>query len=244
MNMAETRGQIQLAASMLCADPGRLREDILQLNQAGVNLMHVDIMDGHFVPNMTGGLDVANCIRQYAQAPCDFHLMVEEPEYLINALQLQPDERICFHIENAKDPDTTIAGIQATGAKVGIAMNPGTPISAVTPYITSLDYLLVLIVNPGFKGQSVIPQTLDKLRRLRELRDEQGLNLRLFVDGAVTLENIMEIVEAGADDLVCGPFTCFNQALGGIESTLALVKSKLLENGCQIMHNSRGGMQK
>lgn len=230
--MAEKERTIQLAASMLCADPGWLQRDIEQINHAGVDLMHVDIMDGHFVPNMTGGLDLANCIRQHAAAPCDFHLMVEDPAYLIEQLNLQPGERLCFHIENARNPETTIQTIRKTGCKVGIALNPGTPVSAVEPYLEQIDYLLVLIVNPGFKGQSIIPRTLKKLRCLRDIRDVRGLKLRLFVDGAVTLDNMMEIVEAGADDLVCGPFTCFNPKLGGIEPTLALVKKKLEENGC------------
>ena len=107
-------------------------------------------------------------------------------------------------------------------------MNPGTPISAVEPYLDAVDYMLLLIVNPGFRGQPIIPRTLVKLTKLRERLNEAGMqNKEILVDGAVTLENMQEIVEAGADNLVCGPFTCFNQALGGIEPTLTLVKEGL-----------------
>lgn len=223
--------EIGLSASMLCADPGDLEGDIRQINEARVSLMHTDIMDGHFVPNMTGGLDVADCIRSLAAAPCDFHLMVEDPADLIDDLQLRPGERLAFHIENDVDTEACIRRIQSSGALAGLAVNPGTPVSRVEPFMDKLDFLLVLIVNPGFKGQPVIPRTLEKLRLLRKLRDSRGLPLRFLVDGAVTPENLIEIVEAGADDIVCGPYTCFNKALGGIGPTLGLVKSILREHG-------------
>lgn len=223
--------EIKLSASMLCANCANLAGDIEQINSAGVDLMHVDVMDGHFVPNMTGGQDVAFCIRQYAQAPCDFHIMAENPETMIDDLILYPDERLAFHLECKVDHEALIKKIKKTGAKAGLAMNPGTPVSKLLPYMEILDFVLVLIVNPGFKGQPVIPQTIDKLRRLRDIRDERGLPVRFLVDGAVTPENLIEIVEAGADDIVCGPFTCFNQALGGIGPTLALVKEILAQHG-------------
>ncbi len=229
--MYKNRG-IYLSASMLCVNCANLSEDIAELNRAGVSLMHVDIMDGHFVPNMTGGLDVANCIREHADAPCDFHIMAEDPTPVIEDLQLRPGERLAFHVENKVDHAALIAKIKARGAKAGLAVNPGTPLSAILPFVDMLDFVLVLIVNPGFKGQPIIPQTLSKLSRLRDLRDERGLDMRLLVDGAVTPENMMDIISAGADDIVGGPFTCFNQALGGIEPTLSLVRNILAENGC------------
>lgn len=224
--------EIYLSASMLCANCANLSEDIAAINRAGVSLVHVDIMDGHFVPNMTGGLDVANCIRKLADAPCDFHIMAEDPTPIIEDLQLCRGERLAFHVENRVDHAALIAKIKARGAKAGLAINPGTPLSAVHPYMDMLDFVLVLIVNPGFKGQPIIPQTLSKLNRLKAMRDEKGLDMRLLVDGAVTPENMMDIITAGADDIVGGPFTCFNQSLGGIEPTLSLVKQILAENNC------------
>lgn len=233
--------EIGLSASMLCADPGDLEGNIRQINEAVVSIMHTDIMDGHFVPNMTGGLDVAECIRELADAPCDFHLMVEDPGPLIEDLAPGPGERLAFHVENDVDTAGYIERIKSTGGLAGLAMNPGTPISKVEPYLASLDFLLVLIVNPGFKGQPVIPRTIEKLRLLRDIRDSRGLALRFLVDGAVTPENLIDIVEAGADDIVCGPFTCFNKELGGIGPTLALVKSKLRERGYSVIE--RGGQR-
>ena len=231
---------IKLSASMLCANCANLAGDIEKINKAGVDLMHVDIMDGHFVPNMTGGQDLASYIRQYAQAPCDFHIMAENPESMIEDLRLSPDERLAFHLECRADHETLIKKIKRTGARAGLAMNPGTPVSKLLPYMEMLDFVLVLIVNPGFKGQPVIPETIDKLRRLRDIRDEGAFPVRFLVDGAVTPENLIEIVEAGADDIVCGPFTCFNQALGGIEPTLALVKNILAQHGYTSKSGRRG----
>lgn len=225
------RRTINLAASMLCADPGWLRRDIEQINNAGVDLMHIDIMDGYFVPNMTGGADVAKCIRQYSLSLCDFHLMVQEPERMIESLEPQAGERICFHIENVKDPGQIIRQIHSYQCKAGIALNPGTPLSRIEAYLGEVDYLLILIVNPGFRGQAIIPRTLEKLRCVHELRNSKKLPLRLMVDGAVTLENMEKILDAGADDLVCGPFTCFNKDLGGIEATLGIVKKRLRDYG-------------
>jgi len=232
--MSHAKRKIQLCASMLCADPGQLLGEMEQINRAGVHLMHVDIMDGHYVPNMTGGADVAKCIRRHSAVPCDYHLMILHPENMVEDLELVPGERAAFHVENVDEPLPLLRKIRSFGAKAGVAVNPGTPINKLLPLFPELDYMLVLIVNPGFKGQPVIGSVLEKMRRIASLRDELGYGFRILVDGAVTPENMLEIVECGADDLVCGPFTCFNKALGGIEPTLALVKKKLFEAGYDV----------
>lgn len=229
--MSQTGRKIQLCASMLCADAGNILGDIEKINRAGVDLMHVDIMDGHFVPNMAGSADLSKCIRRHADALCDYHLMISHPENMIEDLELQPGERVSIHIENNPEPLPLLRKIRSFGAKAGLAVNPGTPVKALLPFLSELDFMLILIVNPGFKGQPVINSVLDKLRRIAALRDELGLDFRILVDGAVTPENMLDIVACGADDLVCGPFTCFNKALGGIGPTLALVKNKLREAG-------------
>ena len=229
MKIGKGSRRIKLAASMLCADPACLKSQVEEVDAAGVDLLHIDMMDGHFVPNMTGGADVANEIRAMTDTVCDYHIMAEDPERQIRQLKgLREGDRVCFHVECGCGITPLLAEIRTMGAQAGLAMNPGTPVSAVEPYLDMVDYMLLLIVNPGFRGQPIIPRTLEKLTKLRERLNEVGMqDKEILVDGAVTLENMQEIVEAGADNLVCGPFTCFNQALGGIEPTLALVKEKL-----------------
>ena len=229
MGMRNGSRRIKLAASMLCADPACLKSQVQEVDAAGVDLLHIDMMDGHFVPNMTGGADVANEIRAMTDTVCDYHIMAENPERQIRQLKgLRKGDRVCFHVECGCEIAPLLEEIRGLGAQAGLAMNPGTPISAVEPYLDAADYMLLLIVNPGFRGQPIIPRTLVKLTKLRERLNEAGMqNKEILVDGAVTLENMQEIVEAGADNLVCGPFTCFNQALGGIEPTLTLVKEGL-----------------
>lgn len=229
MKIGKESRRIKLAASMLCADPACLKSQVEEVDAAGVDLLHIDMMDGHFVPNMTGGADVANEIRAMTDTVCDYHIMAEDPARQIRQLKgLREGDRVCFHVECGCEIAPLLAEIRAMGAQAGLAMNPGTPISAVEPYLDAVDYMLLLIVNPGFRGQPIIPRTLAKLTKLRErLNEAEMQDKEILVDGAVTLENMQEIVEAGADNLVCGPFTCFNKALGGIEPTLTLVKEGL-----------------
>jgi len=236
MKGKERKKKIKLAASMLCADQSCLADQIKEIETAGVDMLHIDIMDGHFVPNMTGGSDLVNEIRANANVVCDYHFMVESPLEQINMLKgVRGNDRISFHIECSCDHLTVIKQIHELGAKAGLAMNPGTPVAALTPFLEDIDYILLLIVNPGFKGQPMIPRTLHKLAKLKKVLRESGRqDVEVLVDGAVTLDNLLEIVDAGADDLVCGPFTCFNKALGGIKPTLDRVKEKLKNAGCYV----------
>ena len=219
--------KIRLSASMLAASVVDLKGDIQQLNEACVDFMHIDIMDGHFVPNLTIGPLYVDRVRQLSKAPCDVHLMVENPERFINMFNMQAGERMCFHIEAANHPHRLVQEIKKMGIEAGIAINPGTPLCMIEELLPDIDFVHVLSVNPGVKGQPMVPQTLNKIYRLRKMIDDKGLNVDIEVDGSVQMDNIIQIVEAGATTLVLGPYTCFNKELGGIKPTLAKVKNLL-----------------
>lgn len=232
---------IGLCASMLCANPGNVKQDIDDINSSGVDYMHIDIMDGHFVPNMTGGSNMGEYIRAYAHALCDFHLMVDNPTQLLEDLRLQSGERAAVHFEGNANLKENLKFIRERGAMAGIAISPGTSLDAVEPYMDMADYFLILMVNPGFKGQPMIEKTLDKAKRFKEKIMEQGRNIRILMDGAVDTENLLRVVEAGADDLVLGPYSCFNKSLGGIIPTLDIIKTALSSSGYGFCNNKDKG---
>lgn len=237
----DKKRKIKLAASMLCADQGSLISQVKEIELAGTDMLHIDIMDGHFVPNMTGGSDYANEIRSVSSIVCDYHFMVEKPDEQIAMLKgLRSSDRICFHAECGSDCLKVIDQIHQMGAKAGLAINPGTPVAAIEKFLSETDYILLLIVNPGFKGQPVIPRTLRKLSELKNTLDKMGKDAEeILIDGAVTFDNILEIVRLGADNLVCGPYTCFNKELGGIKPTLKKVKEILGNEGYDVEAGDR-----
>jgi ribulose-phosphate 3-epimerase len=195
---------IEIAPSILSADFARLGEQIKTVEQAGASLLHVDVMDGQFVPNITVGLPVVRAISRATRLPIDAHLMIVEPGRYAESFVKAGAQMVSIHIEADPHAHRTLSAIRAAGAQAGIAFNPATPLSALEEAIKFADYALLMSVNPGFGGQEFIPESLDKVRRLRKMIDERGLRTRIEIDGGIDADNIADITSAGAEIIVAG----------------------------------------
>lgn len=194
-----------IAPSILSADFAKLGEEIQAAEQAGADWIHVDVMDGHFVPNLTFGPPVISAVRSATKLPFDVHLMIERPELSLSDYIAAGADRITVHAEACVHLHRTVHAIKEKGIPAGVALNPATPVSVLEPIIHDLDLVLIMTVNPGFGGQSFIPYSLVKLRQVRAMLDERGLNgVHVQVDGGVNRETARPIVEAGANVLVAG----------------------------------------
>jgi len=193
-----------LAPSLLSADFTRLGEELRFIEAAGAQVVHVDVMDGRFVPNITIGLPVVESLRKATTLPLDCHLMIVEPlRYAADFVKAGADW-VSIHQEADPHLHRTLASIRQAGGKAGVVLNPGTPVEALVDLVGDFDFVLLMSVNPGFGGQSFIPRVLDKVRRLDALRTERGVPFFTQVDGGVSLKNAGELVRAGADCLVAG----------------------------------------
>jgi len=195
---------IKLAPSILSADFACLGEQIDEVARAGADYIHVDVMDGHFVPNITIGAPVVASIRPVTSLPLDVHLMIEQPERYISEFVQAGADIITVHVEACPHLQRTIRLIKELGAKAGVSLNPPTPLSAVEEFIPHVDLVLIMSVNPGFGGQSFIPATLPRIANMRKILDDRGLSAELEVDGGITADNAPDIVKAGANVLVAG----------------------------------------
>jgi ribulose-phosphate 3-epimerase len=195
---------IEIAPSILSADFTRLGEEIASVEKAGASLLHVDVMDGRFVPNITVGLPVVKAIARATRLPIDAHLMIVEPGKYAEQFVKAGAKMVSIHIEADPNAHRTLSGISAAGALAGIVINPGTSLGVIDEAIKFADYVLVMSVNPGFGGQEFIPESLDKVRRLRKMIDERGLHTRIEIDGGINTENIAEVTGAGAEIIVAG----------------------------------------
>ncbi len=195
----------KIAPSLLSADFANLERDIKMVESGGCDVLHIDVMDGHFVPNITLGPVVLKDIKRVSSVPCDVHLMIENPGDYVDAFCDAGADYLTVHVEAATHLHRVIQQIKAKGVKAGVALNPHTPLSSIEEVIQNLDLILIMTVNPGFGGQKFIPNSLDKLRRLKKMLQERNLeHIEVEVDGGVKLDNIAEVAAAGADILVSG----------------------------------------
>jgi ribulose-phosphate 3-epimerase len=194
----------EIAPSILSADFARLAEEIRAVEEGGAALLHVDVMDGHFVPNITIGLPVVRSLRKATSLPLDTHLMIAEPgRYAVQFVEAGAD-MVSVHVEADDHLQRTLTAIREAGAKAGVAINPATPLVMLEEALPYADFVLLMSVNPGFGGQKFVPTSIDKLRRLRRMIDDRGLKTRIEIDGGVDAENVAKVVEAGAEILVAG----------------------------------------
>jgi len=195
---------IKLAPSILSADFACLGEQVAEVTRAGADYIHVDVMDGHFVPNITIGAPVVAAIRPLTSLPLDIHLMIEHPERFISEFVHAGADIITVHVEACPHLHGAIELIKKLGARAGVSLNPATPIGAVEEFLHHVDLVLIMSVNPGFGGQSFIPETLPRIANMRKILDDRGLSAELEVDGGINADNAPDIVKAGANVLVAG----------------------------------------
>jgi ribulose-phosphate 3-epimerase len=195
---------IEIAPSILSADFTRLGEEIEAVQRGGAELIHFDVMDGHFVPNITVGLPVLKSIARRTRLPIDAHLMITEPGRYAEQFVEAGAQMVSVHIETDAHLHRTLTAIRAAGAQAGVAINPATPLAALEEALPYADYVLLMSVNPGFGGQKFIHTSLDKVRRLRRIIEERHLKTRIEIDGGIDRSNISEVAAAGAEIIVSG----------------------------------------
>jgi len=193
-----------LAPSILSADFARLGADVMETEAGGAGLVHIDVMDGHFVPNITIGAGVTAALRKTTDLPLDCHLMISDPDRYVGDFIKAGADMISVHVEAATHLHRTLQRIKEGGVKAGVVLNPATPLSALDEILGDIDFVLLMSVNPGFGGQKLIPSVLDKARALRERLDREAPGVRIEIDGGVTVDNVAKVASYGLDMIVSG----------------------------------------
>jgi len=217
--------QIKISPSILAADFSKLGKEVASLEKAGADLIHVDVMDGHFVPNITIGPNVIKNLKKHTSLPLDVHLMISPVDNFINNFAASGSDIITIHPEATQDLEKTIKTIKSLGKKAGLSLNPETSVDKVIPVLKFLDLILIMSVNPGFGGQKFIFETLDKVKILRKMIDEKKLPIEIEIDGGIDFNNAKLAIEAGVDILVSGT-TIFKSNDGNLKKNIDLLKNK------------------
>ena len=221
------RRKPQLAASIMCADVLHMQEALSEIKAAGIEYLHCDIMDNHFVPNLMMPMEFLNKLRPVTDLPFDFHIMAENPESIIEKLTIKENDIISVHYESTKHLQRAVTMIKEKGARAAVAINPSTPLGALEEILPELDMVLIMSVNPGFAGQKIVATSFDKIRRMRQLLKERGLeHIMIQVDGNCSFENVPKMYEAGADIFVVGTSSVFKKDLSireGVEKLMAAI---------------------
>ncbi|MCF6148159.1 MAG: ribulose-phosphate 3-epimerase [Candidatus Kuenenia sp.] len=230
------RNKIKISASILAANPMRFEEEIKRIEAAGIDLIHIDVMDGHFVPNITMGPFIVKGIKSITKVPLDIHLMIEHPGRYVEAFAEAAESNgiITFHIETVQNPKEIITQIKNTGMKVGVSLNPDTPTEMVENFLDQVDMVLVMSVNPGFAGQKFIPKALPKIARLRNIAPDK---MDIQVDGGVIPENISQVVKQGANVIVAASAIFKTNDPGNAIKSLKQIAEQTIEKGADNLVN-------
>jgi len=215
--------KIQISPSILSADFGQLGSEIKRLEEGGADMIHIDVMDGHFVPNLTMGPPVIKALRKYTKLPFDVHLMISPVHKYIQDYAKAGADIITIHPEATDNLKDSITHIKKLNKKVGVSLNPETKIDLVTDFLNEIDLILIMSVNPGFGGQKFIPEVLDKIKKLRNTREEKKLNFDIEIDGGINFDNNKLAIKAGANILVSGT-SIFKNNNGDIKKNIDLLK--------------------
>ena len=217
--------KIQISPSILSADFSQLGNEIKRLEEGGADFIHVDVMDGHFVPNLTIGPPVIKALKKNCSIKFDVHLMISPVHKYIDAYSDAGADIITIHPEATEDLSASIKKIKKLGKEVGVSLNPKTEVSVIEDYLDQIDLVLIMSVNPGFGGQKFMPEVLDKIKELKNIQKEKGIDFNIEIDGGINFENSKIAIEAGANILVSGT-TIFKSNNGDIKKNIDLLKSK------------------
>ena len=222
--MYQLMKKIKISPSILSADFSQLGNEIKRLEEGGADMIHVDVMDGHFVPNLTVGPPVIKALRQYTTLPFDVHLMISPVHKYIQDYADAGADIITIHPEATEDLKDSIQHVKNLGKKIGVSLNPKTKINLITDLLNKIDLVLIMSVNPGFGGQKFMPEVLDKIKELKRIKDQKNLKFDIEIDGGINFDNNRLAIEAGANILVSGT-TIFKENNGNIKKNIDLLKS-------------------